>query len=156
MTCTIPILFDYTYFVSQFPAFGNATLFPLSTLQMYFNNATFYVSSKTNFGALHCESRTYAVNLMAAHLVAISVIVADGQVPGIIDSATIDKLSVSLMDPPVTSEWQWWLCTTPYGQSLLALLQNRSTGGFFVGGYPALAGFIQGGLGRGGWGYGQW
>ena len=156
MICPPIILFDYDYFINQFPAFGNPVLFPPATLQLYWYNATHYVSKIGNFGSLQCESRKYALNLMLAHLTQITVIIADGQVPGIIDGATIDKLNVSLMDPPVKNEWQWWLCTTAYGQSLLALLQTRSTGGFFTGGSPVLSGFRQGFGFWGHGGFGRW
>lgn len=142
MICLQPILiFNVTQFRTQFPAFANSNQFPDTTLQLYWNNAICYVSPIACFGSLQGDCRQFAINLMTAHLTALSVIVAGGQLPGIVDSATIDKISVNLMDPPVNNEWQWWLCTTPYGQQLLALLQGRSTGGFYIGGSNQLSAF---------------
>jgi hypothetical protein len=135
------LTFDVTAFRVQFPAFMNPVMFPDATLQLYWDNATVYVSDVGNFGRLQDTSRQYALNLMTAHLTALSVIVAKGQVPNIVSASTIDKISVTLEPPPVKTEWQWWLCTTPYGQGLLALLQGRSVGGFYIGGSAPLAAF---------------
>ena len=153
MTVNPAILtFDVTSFRAQFPAFMNPTMFPDATLQLYWNNATAYVSDVGNFGRLQGTDRQLALNLMTAHLTAISVLIANGQIPNIVDASTIDKISVTLLPPPVKTEWQWWLCTTPYGQSLLALLQGRSIGGYFVGGSPQRAAFQSPFWGGGCWG----
>jgi hypothetical protein len=139
---TLPILtFDVTLFRQQFPVFANATAYPDAMLQMYWDMAVCYVTDVGNYGWLQGNCRQLAINLMTAHLTALSVIVAGGQVPGLVQSATIDKVSVSLTPPPLKNQWQWWLSTTPYGQQLLALLQNRSVGGWYIGGRPELAAF---------------
>lgn len=142
MPITLPILtFDVTLFRQQFPVFANATAYPDAMLQMYWDMAICYITDIGNYGWLQGDCRQLAINLMTAHLTALSVIVAGGQVPGLVQSATIDKVSVSLTPPPLKNQWQWWLSTTPYGQQLLALLQNRSVGGWYIGGRPELAAF---------------
>jgi hypothetical protein len=73
---------------------------------------------------------------MTAHLAAISVLIAAGQIPGLVQNATIDKITVGLTPPPIPNQFQWWLNITPYGQQLLAMLQVNSVGGFYIGGLP--------------------
>lgn len=129
------ITFDVAIFREQFPAFANETTFPDAMLQMYWDMATCYISDY-NCGWLYGDCRRLAIDLMTAHLTALSVLIAAGQTPGLVQSATIDKVSVSLTPPPIPNQWQWWLALTPYGQQLLALLQVKSVGGFYIGGLP--------------------
>ncbi len=136
--------FDVTAFRIAFPAFADVTLFPTATLQMNWDAATCLMDNDDNgHWALHGECRFRGLNLLTAHLTALSVIIANGggQVPGLVQSATIDKVTVSLTPPPIKTQWQWWLSLTPYGQQLLALLQVSSVGGFYVGGLPELFAF---------------
>lgn len=134
--------FDVEEFRVFFPAFASETLFPDDTLQMYWDSATCLVEN-TQSGCLMLEGdcRFRALNLMTAHLTALSVLIAAGQTPGLVQSATVDKVSVSLTPPPIQSQWQWWLSLTPYGQQLLALLQVSSVGGVYIGGLPELSAF---------------
>lgn len=134
------LVFDIAAFRVEFPAFNNAAAYPNATLQAYWNNATNYISS-TNYGWLNCAPRQQALNLLTAHLAALSALIAAGQTPGFVKDATVDKVSVSIVPPETQNQWQWWLNTTPYGQQLLALLTVKSVGGFFVGGSPVRAAF---------------
>lgn len=128
------LTFNVTAFRTQFPAF--ATNPPTdATLQAYWDTATCYVSNK-NYGWLNGCCRQTAINLMTAHLAALALIIAGGQTPGIVNSATIDKVSVSMTPPPAQTGWQWWLSTTPYGAQLWALLLAKGAGGLLVGGFP--------------------
>jgi len=139
---TSPILtFDVTEFRLLFPTFANPAVFPDVTLQMYWDTATCFISDWANFGSLQGKCRQLALNYMTAHLAALSVVIAGGQVPGLVQSATIDKVTVSLTPPPVPNQWKWWLNLTPYGQALLTLLSVRSAGGFYYGGVPELAAY---------------
>lgn len=135
------IVFDYDTFIVQFPAFSNPTKFPEATLQMYWDAGTNYVSDQDGCGYLQGAGRTLALNLMTAHLTALSVVVAGGQVPGLVQAAGIDKVNVTLTPPPLKNQWQWWMSLTPYGQQLFALLQINSVGGFYIGGRSELAAF---------------
>lgn len=139
----ITIEFDVDLFRQQFPAFADETTYPDAMLQMYWDMATCYISD-ADCGRLSGNCRRLALNAMTAHLTQLSVIIKNNGAyngnPGIVNSATIDKITVSLTPPPFgTSEWRWWLETTPYGQQLLALLEAKSVGGFSVGGLPELA-----------------
>jgi hypothetical protein len=58
--------------------------------------------------------------------------IATGQDTVIVTSATIDKVSVGLMQPPVKDSFQYWLMTTPYGKQVLALARAAFGAGFYV------------------------
>jgi hypothetical protein len=73
---------------------------------------------------------------MTAHLTQLSVQIAAGQTSYLIQGSTIDKITVNLTPPPLPNQFRWWLETTVYGQQLMALLQVRSSGGFYYGGLP--------------------
>jgi hypothetical protein len=156
MTYTL-LTFDYALFKLQCPAFANPVTYPESLMQTYWDIASNYISTVANWGALQGSMRQYALNLMVAHLAFLSGIIASGagntQVPGLMQTATIDKVSVGLTPPPLPNQFQWWLNLTPPGQSLLALLQVNSVGGFYIGGSAPLQAFgYQGGC----WGRRQW
>lgn len=126
------IPFDQNAFRAAYPAFAQTDA---NTLQIYWNNATIYISDfACNWNV---PTQTQYLNLMTAHLAAISCIIASGQTPGMVVGATIDKISVTLNPPPEKTQWQWWLNLTPYGQQLLALMQVKTATGFYVGGSPA-------------------
>jgi hypothetical protein len=137
--------FDVAAFRAAYPAFADPTAYPTTTLQAYWDTATLYIDSNDYPCAmLQGQARNKALNLMTAHLTFLSNVIAKGnysQVPGLIQSATIDKITVSLTPPPQVNQWQWWLNQTPYGQQLLALLQVNSVGGIYVGGLPEGRGF---------------
>ena len=136
------ITFDVTVFRSQFPAFVSETTYPDATLQAFFDVATCYVSA-VDQGRLTGACRQYALNAMTAHLVAISDLAAAGSTPAFVTSTTVGSVSVSVQPPPNTSQWQWWLNLTPYGQQLQALLTQAAVGGFLVGGSPERSPFRQ-------------
>ena len=135
------LTFDYTLFKTQCPAYANPAVYPQALMQSYWNIATNYVSNVGNFGVLQGDSRQYALNLMVAHLTYLAGLIAAGQVPGLMQNATIDKVTVGLTPPPLKNQFQWWLSLTPYGQQLLALLQVSAVGGFYIGGSPVRASF---------------
>jgi hypothetical protein len=132
-------------FRAQFPQFADTTKYPDSTLQLQFDIATSYVTADT-YGDMTTPVRTHAIYLMMAHLLQLNIIIAQnaanggGQI-GVVQSATIGSVSVTLQPPPVRGQWRWWLNNTPYGAQLVALLEMQSAGGFFVGGLPERAAF---------------
>lgn len=149
MSTTI-LLFNYTLFQQQFPAYSNQNIYPESLMQSYWDIATNYMSNIGNYGSLQGSMRQYALNLLVAHLTFLAGIIASGngnsQIPSLMQTATIDKITVGLTPPPIPNQFQWWLNLTPYGQQLLALLQVNSVGGFYIGGSPQRAAFgYQGG-----------
>ena len=139
------IIFDPTAFREEFPAFNCTPPISNDTLQAYFDQATLYINNPT--GGAYCNpertaaQRRLALYLMTAHLAAIARLIYQGQAPGIMTSATVDKVSVTLEPPPAANQWQYWLQSTPYGQQLLALLQVVSVGGTYINPRPELAAF---------------
>jgi hypothetical protein len=136
------LIFNPTVFRAQFPAFSCETGYPTALLQMYWDTATCFISaSDCPCQALNGGCRELALNYMTAHLLALNNMVKEGQTPGMVSSSTIDKISVTLTTPPQPNQWQWWLNLTPYGMQLLALLQLKTVGGWYIGGRPETAGF---------------
>lgn len=132
--------FDVDLFRLQFPAFANPIEFPDARLQMYWDMAVCYINPN-DFCYLSGDCLQLALNLMTAHLAASNVLIEGGQNPGFTTSASIDKVNVSLQPPPVTSGWNFWLATTPWGVQLWALLQASSVGGYYIGGRPETSAF---------------
>lgn len=132
------IFFDSTAFRALFPPYSDKQAFTDTVLQLYWNNATAYISNRTTncFGGLKPPQQVLALNYMTAHLTFLNQIANAGQNTGLMQGATIDKVTVQLTPPPEVNQWQWWLNQSPYGQQLLALLQQAAVGGFFYGGYP--------------------
>lgn len=135
------IPFNVTVFRTLFPAFANTTTFPDVFLQAYWDVAGAYISNNSSCSGMTFAQQTLALNLMTAHLVYLSTLIAGGENPGIELSATIDKISVSNMPPPAPNQWQYWLQTSPYGAQLLALLQIAAAGGRMINGYPVFNSF---------------
>lgn len=137
------ITLDPAAFRALFPQFADAAKWPDAALSIQFGAATGYVSADT-YGDMTVAARTNALYLMTAHLLALGVIVAQnnysGQV-GVVQGAVVDHVQITLTPPPVKSQWQWWLNTTPYGAQLLGLLEAQAAGGFYVGGLPERAAF---------------
>lgn len=125
------ITFDIALFRAQFPAFADETTFPDETLQGYWDVAICYISDN-DYGYLNGASRVRALNLMTAHLAALSTLIANGQTPGMVQSSTIDKITVTLTPPPLRDAFMWWLNLTPYGAQLAALLAIKAVGGFYI------------------------
>ena len=137
------LTFDYAEFVAnpQFAAFANPLVYPEVTIQAYWNSAINYISNVSNCGNVQGEQRRYAIDLMTAHLMYLAALIAQGQVPGIMQNATIDKVAVGLTPPPLKNDFDWWLMTSPYGQMLLALLSANTVGGGYYGGSAPRLGF---------------
>ena len=137
------ITLDPAAFRALFPQFADPVKWPDAALSIQFGAATGYVSADT-YGDMTVAARTNALYLMTAHLLALGVIIAQnnysGQV-GVVQGAVVDHVQITLTPPPVKSQWQWWLNTTPYGAQLLGLLDAQAAGGFFVGGLPERAAF---------------
>jgi hypothetical protein len=125
------ITFDIAAFRAAFPQFANAGTFPDLTLQGYWDVAIVYISD-VNYGYLSGGARERCLNLLTAHLAALGVLIAAGQVPGLVSGSTVDKISVTLTPPPVKDQFMWWLSLTPYGQQLAALLSTWAVGGLYI------------------------
>ena len=132
-------------FRTLFPAYADTVVYPAATVQAYWDTATAYVSNRAGgcyTGGMTAAQQTLALNQMTAHLLYLGGQVAQGNTPGVMTGATIDKISVTLEPPPAPNQWQYWLNQSPYGQQLLALLQVASVGGFYAStAVPGRAGF---------------
>ena len=79
--------------------------------------------SPVNYGKLSDESRKLAIYLFAAHLLALQKSIKEGNTSvNMTASASIDKVSVSMVPPPSLGAFEYWLNQTQYGAELLALL----------------------------------
>ena len=126
-----------------FPAFADVVKFPNAYIQAQWTAATAYIFEWDNC-LISGNNLQQALNLMTAHLMQINVMLAsNGATPtiGVLTSATIDKVTVTNMPPPIKNGWQFWLATTPYGMQLWALLKRMAGAGFYVGGLPERRGF---------------
>lgn len=134
------IVFDPDAFVARFPEFSDGVQYPTTTLDMYWATATYFISPE-NYGYLNGDARTQALWLMTAHIAQLSTLIANRDTVGVVNSATIDKVSVSLTPPPIKSQLQWWLNLTPYGAQLWAMLEMIAVGGLYIGGQANYAAF---------------
>ena len=134
------ITFDATTFRAQNPAFADPNVYPTATLQAFFDAAACYISTE-DYGYLSGDCRERALYLFTAHLVALDDTRKAGSEAQIITSSSVGGVSVSVLAPTATNEFQRWLSLTPYGLQLRALLRAKGVGGFVVGGFNATAGF---------------
>lgn len=150
------LVFNYPAYIAnpQFALYSDPTDYPEVTLQAYWDNATNYISRVGNYGNIQGHQREYAIQLMMSHLIYITNLAntgngsgggsgggSSGGVPGQLQSATIDKVSITVTPPPSQNQFQWWLGLSPFGQQLLAMLQIHSVGGEYFGGSSVRAGF---------------
>ncbi len=129
-------------FRATFPAFADESKYPDQMLEMYYAQAGCYIANDNNpYLYLRGDCLALALQLMTAHLLYLAGLVAAGTVPGLVIGATIDAISTTLQAPPEKSQWQWWLNLSAYGQQLLAILQIKGAGGYYIGGLPERAAF---------------
>ena len=129
------IIFDAALFRKQIPKYADTVKYPDDLIEIYWDQATYMVSSE-DYGCLAGLARAYSLNLLTAHLMDLSANAVKGKSGGFVSSSTIDKVIVQKLAPPVSSSFDWWLMGSPYGQTLMALLEVSSVGGFAIGGLP--------------------
>ncbi len=149
------IAYNDENFRKLFPAFADETQWPEETLQLYWDTGSDFIGTQDcPCNILNNGSLQFAHDLMAAHIATLLAVPTDGSAgggggssstpgggSGVIQSATIGSVSVSMMQPPAKDMWQYWFAQTPYGQQLLALLQIKGVGGLYIGGLPERLGF---------------
>lgn len=137
----MPVVFDVAQFRINYPAFADATMYPDTTLENYFDQAECFIANPGG-PCLTGDRLEKALNLMTAHLCRLSELIVDGKTPGVETSASVGSVSVGLAAPPFgNSQWSWWLNQTPYGQELQALLYSIPAGGLYIGGSCERANF---------------
>ena len=139
------ITLDIAAFRALFPQFTDVMAYPNALITAQWGAATSFVSTDT-YGCMTIEARTFALQLMTAHLLSIGTIILNGGgytgTPGIVTQSKVGDVTVQLAQPPYgTSQWRYWMALTPYGIQLAALLDAQSVGGFFVGGLPERSAF---------------
>ena len=127
--------FDLASFRLSFSEFADAEKWPEILLSQKRQDAENYISPKPG-KRLDADARNWALGLMTAHLLLLGQAAASGGMSGLIASAGVDKVSVSLVAAPVKNHFQHWLAQTPRGAELLAYLKSKAAGGLFVGSKP--------------------
>lgn len=142
------ITLDVAKFREMFPAFAANPPYTNDYIQMRWNIAVCFVSD-SDYGCLNGDCRENALLYVTAHIMQLEN-AANGSFgqdaeasSGVIQSATIDKISVAVKIPPSSekSNFAWWLSQTPYGQNALALLSVAAAGGLYIGGLPERSAF---------------
>lgn len=135
------IAFDYAKFGEMFPEFSTLSE---QYVQFRWDIAICYVSDE-NYGCLSGTCRENVLLYVTAHIIQIENATRgeSGAEAGVITSASIDKISVTVQAPPNAdkSAFAYWLNKTPYGQNALALLKSASVGGLYIGGLPERSAF---------------
>lgn len=144
MNCAPTYSYNDALFRQQFAEFDSATTYPETLLQNYWDQAGTIVAN-TTYGFLAQMGGPMALNLLTAHLAKLFTIIGAGETPGIVTSATIDRVSVTLEPPPAKSQFEWWLNQTPYGAQLLVMLNIAGNGGLYTPGSLGRAGFFASG-----------
>lgn len=134
------MILDISAFRAAFPAFANETTYPDALLNAKMIIAQCYIED--NSCTFDDSCRQYVYQLMVAHLLAIGNMVTAGTITRQVASATEGPVTVSFSDPPNTSNFIYWLMTTPYGVELAALLSLNAVGNYYGGNY-ALSAFRQ-------------
>jgi len=129
------VTLDITEFREIYPAFSDNTKYPDSVITIAFNKATIFFKNETNCVLDEGQLKTIEY-LMTAHLLQIQTNTNSGNTAGVITSASIDKISVTIADPSSKDDFDYFLNQTIYGQELLALLSLLVVGGFYIGGSP--------------------
>lgn len=119
--------------------FASATAYPDAYMQRFLTQATMYISTK-NF-RIRPEVRVLAIEYMAGHLLTLAAVDAAGNANpnadtagSVVNSASVDNVSVSLQAVIAKDAFEQWIQSTPYGKAYWALLTaNNPTGIFYVG-----------------------
>lgn len=136
-------VFDPNTFRLMFPEFANPVIYTDAYLQAKWSIAKCFISIRGCWAG--CATQDCQANIayyLVAHLVALDDAAkppVDGTAPapiGKVSSASIDKVSVTIMSPPATDSWDWWLHQTRYGDMLVALLPAMCATVAYVGGSP--------------------
>lgn len=123
-----------TDFRAAFSVFADSEIYPDPMLQIWWDMAICNLSPDDNC-VISGNCLQSALYLLMAHIGMLMTRIAEGNTTaGAVNSATIDKVSVSFTVPPITNGWQAWLAQTPYGLQLWAMLLGASAGGFYIGG----------------------
>lgn len=137
------ITFDVTKFRDMFPKFADPIDYPDAYLQQWWDIATCYISD-ANCGPLNGACRQNAIMMMLAHLIYIQDQIEAGGDTGVVTSASVGDVSVSVQAPSDSTQFRWWLNQSTYGKQLASMLGSMSFG-FYVGGSRETSAFRKSG-----------
>lgn len=139
--------FDYDLFTAVLPEFADTALYPVPLVEQCGKRARFYITDDTCL-YLDGADRAYARALMVAHLVtlaarrSLSAAEPSGAAGassssdfsrlsdnGVVTSASVGGVSVSMQPPQSSSGWEYWMNLTPYGTELLGFLSAHVPAG---------------------------
>lgn len=126
------VVFDSSVFRALFPEFSDGSQFTDDCLQLYWDQATCYISDQTN-SCLDEKCLTLLINYMTAHILKISEASSMGGDTALVESSKIGDVSVSAAIPNIDDQFAWWINQTPYGKQYYALLSSKIAGGFYAG-----------------------
>lgn len=128
-------------FPDQFPDPPNTD----AVLELYWDIAICYVSD-IDEGALNGDCRRKTINYVVAHLITLAAKATVGQQPGFIESASIDKINITVQSFESKNQLAWWYNQTVYGQAAYAMLHAKGAGGgYLASGLNELGGFRRAG-----------
>lgn len=136
----VPFTFPVEEFLSEFPAFSEANGFTTTQIVRVGRQAHRYITEwRDGFPLPDPEDRCYALFLMTGHILTLRKNIDDstaaGQTPqtGRISKAIVGAVTVETDSPNTynSDDYNYWLAQTPYGQELLAYLQNSAPAGIF-------------------------
>ena len=136
--------YNDTNFRAQFPAFANATTYPMAVLSSNWSMGTNYVSVNNgvcSWNVTASGQSQLANDLLCAHITYLFTNMANGQNVGVVTGAAEGSVNVTFMPPPAKGAFQFWLSTSPYGLQLRALLKAVAGVGLYVGGSPERQGY---------------
>ena len=129
------IVFVPADFRAMFPAYADETKYPDEMLTTFWEFAKCYFDDEV-CGCFSEECWKRILYTMVAHLLYMADAAQQGN-SGLVQSATIDKVSVTQAAPPYgQSQYRYWMNQSPWGQQLLALLSTCAVGGMYIGGAP--------------------
>ena len=139
------VTFDAAAFRIQFP---NQFADPPNTdavLELYWNTAICYVDPRTSY-LFDAVCLRQLLNFVTAHLLKIADAATLNKQAFRLESANIDKVTISVQAYPVTSQFQWFWNQTPYGMQAYVQMTTATAGGiFFSNGLNELQGFRRAG-----------
>lgn len=124
----------------DFGAFIDSVAYPDATISSCIEQAKCFISDTiSGCGSVDWKCRALMIELMACHLLTLMTNAVNnagngGQtVSGLVQSASIGDVSVSVSVPENKSQLQWYLNQTVYGQQLFTLMSIKVSPLYFGG-----------------------
>ena len=142
--------FPYDEFISMFPELGDSDKFSLEMLATAYKKSVYFVPNQC-CDYLDGRERLYARFLMSAHITILDKQLSTeigknpdglpyrsgqsiGITNGMVASASVGGVNVSMQLPQSASAWEYWLNQTKYGQQYLAYMSSKTPAGIYFGG----------------------